>query len=82
MTYSIQFRISPLNIGVKIASIAIAFTILILLSTAAPSVLNTAHVQTNATSTNQTGKTSSTTAVQSEQASQSIRGEITITGSF
>jgi hypothetical protein len=49
---------------------------LILLSSAAPSVLNTAHAQTNATATNQTGKTSST------KASQPIIGAITITGMF
>jgi len=57
----------------KIISIQIAFVTLILLSTTASSVI-TAHAQTNATSANQTGKTSSSAAAaQSEQASRSIR---------
>ena len=62
---------------------AIAFAILILLSTTASSAFSTAHTQTNKPSANQTGKTpSSTAAAQSEQASQSIRGAITNTGQF
>ena len=68
----------------KIVSIPIAFVTLILLSITASSVFSTAHAQTNATSANQTGKTSSssTTAAQSEQASRSIKGAITSTGQF
>jgi hypothetical protein len=67
----------------KIVSIPIAFVTLILLSTTASSVFSTAHAQTNATSANQTGKTSSSTAAaQSEQASRSIKGAITSTGQF
>ena len=66
----------------KIVSIPIAFVTLILLSTTASSVF-TAHAQTNATSANQTGKTSSSSAAaQSEQASRSIKGAITSTGQF
>jgi hypothetical protein len=66
----------------KIVSIPIAFVTLILLSTTASSVI-TAHAQTNATSANQTGKTSSSAAAaQSEQASRSIKGAITSTGQF
>jgi len=66
----------------KIISIQIAFVTLILLSTTASSVI-TAHAQTNATSANQTGKTSSAAAAaQSEQASRSIKGAITSTGQF
>lgn len=68
----------------KIVSIPIAFVTLILLSITASSVFGTAHAQTNATSANQTGKTSSssTAAAQSEQASRSIKGAITSTGQF
>ena len=68
----------------KIVSIPLAFVTLILLSITASSVFSTAHAQTNATSANQTGKTSSssTTAAQSEQASRSIKGAITSTGQF
>ena len=69
----------------KIVSIPIAFVTLILLSTTASSVFSTAHAQTNVTSANQTGKTSSsssTAAAQSEQASRSIKGAITSTGQF
>jgi hypothetical protein len=69
----------------KIVSIPIAFVTLILLSITASSVFSTAHAQTNATSANQTGKTSSsssTAAAQSEQASRSIKGAMTSTGQF
>ena len=66
----------------RIASMAIAFAILILLSTTASSAFSTAHAQTNKPSANQTGKTPSSTTAQSEQASQSIRGAITNTGQF
>jgi hypothetical protein len=66
----------------KIVSIPIAFVTLILLSITASSVFSTAHAQTNATSANQTGKTSSSTTTQSEQASRSIKGAITSTGQF
>ena len=68
----------------KIVSIPIAFVTLILLSITASWVFSTAHAQTNATSANQTGKTSSssTAAAQSEQASRSIKGAITSTGQF
>ena len=67
----------------RIVSIPIAFVTLILLSTTASSVFSTAHAQTNATSANQTDKTSSSTAAaQSEQASRSIKGAITSTGQF
>jgi hypothetical protein len=53
------------------------------LSTTVPSVFNTIYAQTNSTSVNHSGKTSLlTTATQSEQASQSIRGAITSTGQF
>ena len=68
----------------KIVSIPIAFVTLILLSITASWVFSTAHAQTNATSANQTGKTSSssTAAAQSEQASRSIKGAMTSTGQF
>ena len=66
----------------KIVSIPIAIVALILLSTTASSVFSTVHAQTNATSANPTGKASSSTTTQSEQASRSIKGAITSTGQF
>ena len=62
--------------------VAIGFAILILLSTTASLAFSTAHAQTNVTTPDQTGKTSSTTAAQSEQASKSIRGAIISTWHF
>ncbi|HEY7571608.1 MAG TPA: hypothetical protein VH796_09590 [Nitrososphaeraceae archaeon] len=67
----------------KIASLAIVFVVLIFLSITASSFSSIAQAQRNATSINHTGKiSSSSTAAQSEEASQSIRGAITSTGQF
>lgn len=60
----------------KKASITIAFITLIFLG-----VTVSAYAQTNAPSTNQTGK-AVTTTTPSKQASQSIRGAVTDTGQF
>jgi biopolymer transport protein ExbD len=66
----------------KIGIISITFVMLIFLSITAPSFFSLAHAQINATSANHTGKTSSTTTEQSEQASKSIHGAIVSTGQF
>jgi hypothetical protein len=66
----------------KIASITKAFVTLILLGITVSSVttgkISSAHAQTNATPTNETGKA----ATPSKQASESIKGAITSTGHF
>jgi hypothetical protein len=60
-----------------------AFVTMVILGITLTAILRTfrsVHAQTNSTTTNQTGKT--TTSTLSKQASQSIRGAITDTGQF
>ena len=69
----------------EIASIIIpmAFSTMMILGitlTAFIASFSSVHAQTNATTINQTGKT--TTSTPSRQASQSIRGAVTDTGQF
>jgi len=68
-----------MNIIIPIAFVTMILTWMTLSATIAS--FGSAYAQTNAMSTNQTGKTT-TTSTPSKQASQSIRGAITDTGQF